>query len=79
MSNQEKRVLDLLYKYPAITAKLAMDKAGIYRLGARIWDLKKAGIPIQDRWVEEVNRYGEKTRVKQYFLPAEAKHENERT
>lgn len=48
MSNQEKRVLDLLYKYPAITAKLAMDKAGIYRLGARIWDLKKAGIPIQD-------------------------------
>ena len=73
MNNQEKRVMELLYTYPTVTAKMAMEKAGIYRLGARIWDLKKAGIPIRDSWVEEVNRYGEKTRIKQYFLPAEAK------
>lgn len=73
MNNQQKRVLDLLHTYPAVTAKMAMEKAGIYRLGARIWDLKKAGIPILDSWVEEVNRFGEKTRIKQYFLPAEAK------
>ena len=38
------------------------------RLGARIDDLKKAGVPIEDRWVTHTTRNGQKKRYKEYRL-----------
>lgn len=43
---------------------------GIYRLGARIFDLKKAGYNIIANSCEVTNRYGEKCRVACYRLGA---------
>lgn len=65
---QTKRVLEYLQTHPCITAKQAMDELGIFRLGARIWDLKNDGVPIKDGWTTVKNRYGDDCRIKMYYL-----------
>ena len=70
--NQRKRVLDFMNNHGSITRLQAYDSLGITELPKRISEMKKAGIPIGDEWVEVVNRYGEKTRVKAYFMAVEA-------
>ncbi len=40
---------------------------GIYRLAARIHDLKNEGYPVGSDWLEVGNRYGEKVKVKRYY------------
>ena len=65
---QTERVRAYLETHKNITPKEAMQELGIYRLGARIYDLKQQGAPIRSGWLETVNRYGEKTRVKQYWM-----------
>ena len=51
-----------------ITAKKAADLYGVQRLAARINDLKNLGVNIKSQLVTGVNRYGEKTRFKEYWL-----------
>lgn len=47
----------------------AWNELGIYRLGARVFDLKgKHGHKIVTEEVTVLNRYGEKCRVAQYRL-----------
>jgi len=41
---------------------------GIYRLSARVFDLRKAGWPISTEMVEVENQFGETVRVAQYRL-----------
>lgn len=65
---QTERVLEYLRKNYAITAKQAMDELGIYRLGARMWDLKQQGYPVQSCFVIVKNRFGEECRVKAYNI-----------
>lgn len=65
---QTERVLNHMQKYGPITGRMARDLYGIERLGARIWDLKKAGFDIRDQMVEGENRYGEKTHFKEYWI-----------
>lgn len=65
---QTERVLEYLRKNYAITAKQAMDELGIYRLGARMWDLKKQGYPVQSCFITVKNRFGEECRVKAYNI-----------
>ena len=66
--NQTEQVKKYLETHRAITAKQAMDDLGIYRLGARIWDLKRRGLPIRSQMVEVPTRTGETTKVKEYWL-----------
>lgn len=78
MSRQCERVMDYLRSHYCITAREAMNDLGIYRLGARIWDLKKAGIPIQSGWMDVKNRYGETCRIRMYWLTGEPREELDR-
>ncbi len=66
--NQTERIRAYLESHYCITPKQAMDDLGIYRLGARIYDLKKEGVPIKSGWLKTKNRYGEKTRVRMYWI-----------
>ena len=50
MNPQSVRLLAYLRNHLYITALEAMNDLGIFRLGARIWDLKQAGIQIQSDW-----------------------------
>lgn len=68
---QTERVLQYMKDHKTITPKQAMEELGIYRLGARIYDLRQQGHEIKAGWLETQNRYGEKTRVKVYWIAAE--------
>lgn len=50
----------------SLTALDALKKFGSMRLGARIWDLKKQGMPIVKRMVE-VRSGGEAKKVARYY------------
>lgn len=68
MQTQNDRLLDYLKKHGAIDPLKAWTELGIYRLGARIFDLREAGHNI-NRTLEKVqNRFGEDCRVALYSL-----------
>lgn len=63
------RLINYLNTHTAITPMDSWNKLGIYRLGARVWDLRhKRGYRISKEMVEVKNRFGEKCRVAQYRL-----------
>lgn len=73
---QTEKVKVFLENHYGITAKQAMEELGIYRLGARIYDLKQQGVPIKSGFIEVPTRDGDTTRVKLYWItgkPGEAK------
>lgn len=57
--SQTKKILRHLEKYGSITPVEAMAEYGIMRLGARIWDLRAEGYPIESQNTKAVNRFGE--------------------
>lgn len=65
---QNDRVLDYLQTHPFITPIEALNELGIFRLGARAFDLRKSGHPIRSYWYEIKDRNGETCRVKAYTL-----------
>lgn len=69
--NQTERVLDYLEQHGSITQLEAMNKLGIMRLGARIFDLKESGINIITERVSEKNRFGELVNFARYRLEKE--------
>lgn len=66
--HQRGLVLKHLQTKKYITSWEAIENFGATRLSAIIFDLRKAGWNIQDEWLVEYNRYGQKTRFKRYFL-----------
>jgi hypothetical protein len=50
-----------------VTSLEAWKHLGIARLASRVHDLKDAGVPVRDRWIEVTNQYGESCRVKEYY------------
>ena len=68
MKPQTKRVLRHLEIYGKITPMRAWELCGVYRLSARIYELRKAGYNIVKEHVQVFNRYGEKCRVAEYRL-----------
>ena len=46
----------------------AIRDLGIYRLGARVYDLKAQGHPINRAMIEVPNRYGGMSRVARYWI-----------
>jgi hypothetical protein len=67
---QTDRLLEYLQTHRAIDPMTAWDKLGIYRLGARVHDLRKAGHNIESSRVAVDNRFGEQCHVARYRLAA---------
>ncbi|MGH8083902.1 MAG: helix-turn-helix domain-containing protein [Lysobacter sp.] len=51
-----------------VTALQAMDRLGIARAAARVFDLRQEGWDITSQMIEVFNRHGETCRVAQYSL-----------
>ena len=68
---QNARVVKYIKDFGGITQIEALRDLGVMRLASRISDLRKRGYPISSDWIEVTNRYGEKCRVKKYFLGGE--------
>lgn len=67
---QTERLREHLEAGNAINPLEAWRSLGIYRLSARIFDLRQAGMDIRGELVEVRNQFGEKCRVKQYSMGA---------
>ena len=65
---QCERVLEYMEEFGSITPLQAMRDLGVYRLGARIFDLKEKGYPIESRLQAVPNRYGKKSYIKKYSI-----------
>ena len=63
---------DMILRYMQDTGSItpweAMREFGCMRLGARIYDLKRQGVPIITDCVSEKNRYGKRVRYARYRL-----------
>ena len=68
---QAKLILDYMEEFGSITPLEAMRDLGVYRLSARISDIKKSGIPIKTDSVSVPNRRGKTSIVARYSLVAE--------
>lgn len=66
--SQEARLLAHLQTGAHITRLAALTELGIFELSARIKSLEAAGLIINRQTVTVTNRWGEKTRVKEYWL-----------
>lgn len=64
---QNDAVLTRMQTKGGITAKEAMDELGVYRLSARIYDLRKQGYAIMSAFEEVPTRNGDTARVKRYW------------
>lgn len=65
--SQCERLLNRLQVAP-ITPMEAWNELGVYRLAARVCDLKEAGHNIAKETVSVANRFGEECRVARYRL-----------
>ena len=65
---QTEKILRHLEDIGSITPMEAIRQYGIMRLGARIWDLKREGYPIEAKIITGKNRYGEPTRWAVYRM-----------
>lgn len=61
-------ILRHLETHRGITAIVALDRYGCFRLAARISDLRAQGYQITTLSKEVINRYGEKKRIAEYRL-----------
>lgn len=68
MQTQNERLLNYLENNGDIDPLRAWSELGIYRLGARIFDLKTAGADIRKETARVCNRFGEECRVAKYSL-----------
>lgn len=69
--SQCQRLLDYMRGGGKVTSLDALSELGIARLASRVTDLRKRGYPVMSEWVEVENRYGEKVRVKRYWMEEE--------
>lgn len=68
LNTTQQRVFNYIVDFGSITTIQACMDLGETRLSARIFELKKKGVNIGYDWQEVTNRYGEKRRVKKYFM-----------
>ena len=63
---QKERIRKYLDDFGSITQLEAIRDIGVMRLGARIWEMVRAGEPIITEWEIRPNRYGQPTRYARY-------------
>lgn len=68
---QTRLILEYMIKFSSITPLEAMRDLGVYRLAARIADLRKAGNEIETTIISVPNRYGTMSKVAQYRVVAD--------
>ena len=68
MITQGQAILQHLERCGSITPLEALNEYGCMRLGARIWDLKRAGHRIETRTVTRMTEGGETKRFAEYRL-----------
>lgn len=68
---QTAMVLRHLREVGSLSPWEALREYGIMRLGARVWDLKRAGHNVVGDWFTHVNRFGRTVRYKVYRLEQE--------
>lgn len=66
--SDKKKVLNHLMAHGDITPMEALSRYGCYRLGARIFDLRKEGYDIETKQIPGVDKFGEPVRVTVYVL-----------
>lgn len=66
--NQTNRLLAHLRAGKTITPLESWKVLGIYRLAARIYDLRELGVNIDSELITIRNRYGDRVKVKRYWL-----------
>ena len=69
--SQNDKILEHLKRCRSITTLSAVELYGIYRLSARIFDLRQMGYQIDGQPIEVTNRYGEKCHPFEYILLSE--------
>ena len=67
-ATQAEMVLDYIEEFGSITPLDAIRDIGVYRLSARVSDLRKKGYPIETKIVSVPNRFGGKSNVARYSL-----------
>ena len=65
---QMKRLLDLFRTAPTLTVLTIFEKLKINSPRKIISDLREKGVPIKDRYVEEVDRFNQVHRFKEYWV-----------
>lgn len=55
-----------------ITSLEAIERFGVTRLSARIYELRQQGVNIEDQYITVTNRFGEEVEVKMYYLSGKA-------
>lgn len=68
--SQNERIIDYLNEHGSITQAEAMNALGCYRLGARIWDIKRRGVKIRRMMESGINRFGDRTVYARYYMEA---------
>ena len=66
MMTQKERIRKYLDDFGSITQLEAIRDIGVMRLGARIWEMVRAGEQIITEWETSNNRYGQPTRYARY-------------
>ena len=75
-TTQTNQVLRHLRTRGALTQREAMEKYGIMRLGARVYDLRERGYNIVKETEYGKNRYGRRVRYAAYWLKEEENEQN---
>ena len=63
--NQSDAIYNYMLTHKSITPLEALTELGCFRLGARIWDMKHAGIPIHKEMVSENGKRFARYRLKE--------------
>ena len=66
--SQADRVLSYLERGNTITTLDAFQELGITRLGARIFELRQQGHPVQSNRLTVTNRFGEDCSISEYYI-----------
>lgn len=66
--NQKLRVHNHLKAGNTLTSADAYEKLGIVSFPKRICEVKEMGVKVKDRWKRVKTRFGDYTRVKEYYL-----------
>lgn len=69
--SQNEMIMDYLERHGSITQTEAMNALGCFRLGARIWELKRRGVRIKRCMEDGLNRFGVRTRYARYYREAD--------
>jgi hypothetical protein len=68
LTKSEQRVFDYMVEFGSITSLQAFADLGNSRLSATIFSLKKKGVIINGETLMVRNRFGDKCRIKKYWI-----------